>query len=94
MIYKKNDMQQAVDGLQSQKYLLPGLSLKSLSDRMLPSDSIIIIILATIMVAYLQAGHQQSLPLFDLQTNLPPKVMAGDVCRPLESGLPWEFFDE
>lgn len=63
---------------------------------MLPSDSIVvIIILATIMVAYLQVGHQQSLPLFDLQTNLPPKVMAGDVCRPLlESGLPWEFFDE
>lgn len=38
--------------------------LKSLSDQMLPSDSIvIIIILATIMVAYLQDGHQQSLPL-------------------------------
>ena len=70
--------------------------LESLSDQMLPSDSIvIIIILATIMVAYLHDGHQQSLPLLDLQTNFAPKVMAGDVCLLLiASGLAWDFFDE
>lgn len=70
--------------------------LKSLSDQMLPSNSITIItILATIMEACLQDGHQQSLPLLGLQTSLPPKVMASDVCLPLlESGLAWEFFDQ
>ena len=63
---------------------------------MLTSNSIIIIIiLATIMEAYLQDGHQQSLPLLDLQTSLPPKMMASNVFLPLlESGLAWEFFDQ